>query len=371
MSPPAQEVFPGASTTFTVTVSPKSGFSGSVSLTVGSEAGLPSGVTGGFSPSSISASGTSTLTMNTTTSAVPYALSLTITGTSGSLTHTASTTLLVNLAPPASVAAVAGNGQVALSWPASVGASGYHLKRSTVSGGPYVTVGCPTSTSATDTGLTNGTTYYYVASASFTGGPDAGGESANSSQTAATPVTSAPLTPTGLTATPGNGQVGLVWNASSGATGYHLKRSTTSGGPYNTIASPTSTGFTDTGLTNGTSYFYVVSAVNSGGESPGSSQVSALPQATAPLAPTRLSASSNRPRFIALSWTQSATPGTTQNRIYRRTSGGPYSPLATISPTTSYKDSGLSRGASFCYVITALIGSVESSPSTEARGASK
>ncbi len=63
---------------------------------------------------------------------MPYALSLTITGTSGALTHTASTTLLVNLAPPASVTAIAGNAQVALSWPASVGASGYHLKRSTV-----------------------------------------------------------------------------------------------------------------------------------------------------------------------------------------------------------------------------------------------
>ncbi len=234
-----------------------------------------------------------------------------------------------------------------------------------------MTVGCPTSTSVTDTGLTNGTTYYYVVSASFTGGPNAGGESANSNQTAATPVTGAPLTPTGLTATPGNGQVALVWNASSGATSYHLRRSTTSGGPYTTIASPTSTSFTDTGLINGTTYFYVVSAVNSGGESPDSSQVSALPQATAPAAPTRLSASSNRPRFIALSWTQSATPGITQNRIYRRTSGGTYSPLATVTPATSYKDSGLSRGVSFCYVVTALIGGGESSPSTEACGASK
>ena len=240
-----------------------------------------------------------------------------------------------------------------------------------MSGGPYVTVGCPTSTSATDTGLTNGTTYYYVVSAAFTGGPNAGGESANSSETSATTVTSAPLTPTGLTATPGNGQVALAWNASSGATSYRLKRATTSGGPYTLVASPTSTSLTDTGLTNGTTYFYVVSAVNSGGESPDSPQVSARPQATAPAAPTRLSASSNRPRFIALTWTQSATPGITQNRIYRGTSGGPYSPLATISPTTSYKDSGLSKGASFCYVVTALIGSIESSPSTEACGASK
>jgi fibronectin type 3 domain-containing protein len=374
VSPPAQEVVPGTSTTFTVTVSPLTGFSGNVSLTVGSEALLPTGVTsGGFSPASISGSGSSTLTMNTTTSAEPYALSLTVTGTSGSLTHTASTTLLVNLASPASLTATPGSGQVSLSWPASIGASGYHVKRSLVSGGPYVTVSCPTSTSYTDTGLSNGTTYYYVVSASFMGGPDAGGESADSSESAAMPVPSAPSPPTGLTATPGNGQVALAWNASSGATSYHVKRATTSGGPYTTIASPTSTSYTDGGLTNGTTYYYVVSAVNSGGESSNSSQVSSVPQANPPSAPTGLTASSNRPRFIALLWTQSPTPGITQNRIYRRTSGGTYpsTPLVTIAPATSYKDSGLPRGAAFCYVVTAVKSAGESSPSNEACGVTK
>ena len=110
VSPSSQAVIPGQSTTFTVTVSPLSGFNGAVSLSVGSENGFPSGVTsGGFSPSSISGSGSSTLTINTTTSATPYALSLTITGTAGTITHTASTTLLVNLAAPASLTATPGN----------------------------------------------------------------------------------------------------------------------------------------------------------------------------------------------------------------------------------------------------------------------
>src|SRR4030095_12524957 len=90
--PPGRSINPGQSTTFTVTVTPVSGFTGPVSLAVASEAPFPSGVTsGGFSPSTISGSGTSTLTMNTTTSASPYALSLTITGTSGTLNHTTST----------------------------------------------------------------------------------------------------------------------------------------------------------------------------------------------------------------------------------------------------------------------------------------
>jgi uncharacterized membrane protein len=71
----------------------------------------------------------------------------------------------------------------------------------------------------------------------------------------------------------------LSWNASTGATGYNVKRATTSGGPYTTVATVSNTSFTNTGLTNGTTYFYVVSATNSNGESANSSQVSATPTA--------------------------------------------------------------------------------------------
>ena len=118
---------------------------------------------------------------------MPYALSLTITGTSGTISHTASTTLLINLAPPAGLTATAGDAQVSLSWPASVGASGYHVKRAMVDGGPYQTFASPTGTSIVDTGLVNGTTYYYTVSAAYTGGLNNGGESANSIQVSATP----------------------------------------------------------------------------------------------------------------------------------------------------------------------------------------
>src|SRR5436190_10719790 len=101
VGPPAQEVVPGGSTTYTVTVTPLSGFTGTVNLSVGSQNGFPTGITsGGFSPPSITAGGSSTLTMQTSTATVPYALSLTITGTSGTITHTASTTLLVTLERP-------------------------------------------------------------------------------------------------------------------------------------------------------------------------------------------------------------------------------------------------------------------------------
>ena len=117
--------------------------------------------------------------------------------------------------------------------------------------------------------------YFYVVSA-----VNSGGESANSSEVSATPV--APVNPaaapTGLQATGGNAQVSLSWNASTGAASYNVKRSTTNGGPYNTaVASPTVTNYTDTTVTNGTTYYYVVSAVNTVGQSANSAQASATP----------------------------------------------------------------------------------------------
>jgi Concanavalin A-like lectin/glucanases superfamily/Putative Ig domain len=83
--------------------------------------------------------------------------------------------------------------------------------------------------------------------------------------------------PTALKAIAGNGQVFLTWNAPSGATGYDVKRAVVNGGPYATIASPATAYFTDTDVTNGRAYFYVVSAVNPVGESADSAQASATP----------------------------------------------------------------------------------------------
>lgn len=82
----------------------------------------------------------------------------------------------------------------------------------------------------------------------------------------------------------------MSWTASTGASSYKVKRSLTNNGPYSTVSTNIrSTSFTDTGVVNGTAYYYVVSAVNSLGESGNSSQVSAIPTAVV------ISASSENP----------------------------------------------------------------------------
>jgi hypothetical protein len=109
---------------------------------------------------------------------------------------------------------------------------------------------------------------------------NSGGDSADSAQVSATPTapSTPPASPTGLKATGGNAQVSLSWNAGAGAVSYDVKRSTTSGGPYGTaVASATATNYTDSSVTNGTTYYYVVSALNTVGQSANSAQASATP----------------------------------------------------------------------------------------------
>lgn len=96
---------------------------------------------------------------------------------------------------------------------------------------------------------------------------------------------SAPATPTGLTAIATSGQIALTWNTSTGATAYHLKRATVSGGTYTEISAPTSAQYTDTGLSNGTAYYYVVTASNADGESAISGEVSGTPSTDLPVLP--------------------------------------------------------------------------------------
>ena len=84
-----------------------------------------------------------------------------------------------------------------------------------------------------------------------------------------------------MNAIAGDAQVALSWNVSSGATNYYVKRSTTSGSGYLYIGTNATPAFTDTGLANGTIYYYVVSGVNAAGESTNSTETNAQPTSAA------------------------------------------------------------------------------------------
>jgi len=92
-APASQTVLPGGSTSFTATVTAGTGFSGTVSFSV---SGLPSGATASFNPGSVTTSGSTTLSVSTGAATPGGSYPLTITGTSGPLTHSVNVTLVVN-----------------------------------------------------------------------------------------------------------------------------------------------------------------------------------------------------------------------------------------------------------------------------------
>lgn len=107
-----------------------------------------------------------------------------------------------------------------------------------------------------------------------------------------------PAAPAGLTATPDNQQISLAWAAVSAATAYTVLRSGVNGGPYTAISSNLSAiTFSDVGLTNGVTYYYVVQSQNPLGNGGYSAQVSATPSA-----PPVLGASWTAGSGLLLSW---------------------------------------------------------------------
>jgi DNA gyrase inhibitor GyrI len=172
----------------------------------------------------------------------------------------------------------------------------------------------------------------------------------------------APLAPTGLVATAGDARAALNWIASSNATSYNVKRSTTNGGPYAIVANVTTTNYTNTGLSNGTTYYYVVSALNAGGESANSAPASVTPQ---PFAPTDLSATAVSSSQINLVWNQ-FTNASSYNVKRSTTNGGPYAVIASGVTATNYPDSNLAGGTVYYYVVSAVVDGNETSNSVQA-----
>jgi hypothetical protein len=180
-------------------------------------------------------------------------------------------------------------------------------------------------------------------------------------------VTVAPEAPSGLTATSGTNLVSLSWTAAGGApTGYNVKRSSSSGGPYTNIIGTTTapTVTYDDAILGGSTYYYVVSAVNGAGESTNSSYVSASPVLAAPETPAGLAATPGDAQ-VALSWT--ASPFATGYTVKRATDiAGLYSVIgSTTDPVVTYDDTdGLYNGTTYYYTVSATGAGGDSSDSS-------
>jgi hypothetical protein len=132
-------------------------------------------------------------------------------------------------------------------------------------------------------------------------------------------------------------------------------------GPYETIGTPEAPAWTDAGAENGTTHFYVVSAVNARGEGPGSIVVQALP-APPPPAPSGLRAKPGAGR-VELAW--DGWPTVERFRVKRsERAGGPGSVVGNpVAP--AYVDWGVRNGKTYFYTVTALGPAGESAPSAE------
>ncbi len=279
---------------------------------------------------------------------------------------------------PTGVTPTPGNQQVSLTWTAATGfpAPGYNVYEGTTSGGESGTPlngGTPISgTTYTATGLTNGNSYYFTVK-----GVNALGTGPASTEVKSIPV-GPPDAPTGLTAAPGLAQISLSWTApgndgGSAIQGYNVYEGTTSGGESNTPVNGTlisGTGYTATSLTNRTTYYFTVKAVNAVGTGPASTEASAT--AGAPLAPTGLTATENSflNTKINLSWTAPATNGTpnpTGYKIYYGTASGQettlYGTVGAVTNTIVTMPAGLTK---YYFIVEATNGNGSGPPSNEA-----
>jgi chitodextrinase len=165
-------------------------------------------------------------------------------------------------------------GQISLTWTAStdnVGVTGYRVERCQGAGcATFAQVGTPTASSYNDTGLIGSTNYSYRVRAVDAAGNLGGYSGTASATTLATSDTQPPTAPSNLSATAlSSSQINLTWTASTdnvGVTGYRVERCQAAGcSTFAQVGTPTTTSYSDAGLTASTSYSYRVRATDGAG----------------------------------------------------------------------------------------------------------
>ena len=273
-TPALQTITVGGSTSYAASVNPLNGFSSTVNLSA-SVGGSPAGVSTSFDLGSISGgSGSSTLSVATTSATPAGTYAITITGTSDSLSHSTSVTLVVNPPPPPdfSISATPASQTITVggstSYTASVSPLNYFNSTvnlsAAVSGSP---VGVTTSLNPPSVGNGSGSSTLNVTTSSAT--PP--GTYTITISCAAAGGFSHAMSLTLVVNVPTNHRVDLSWapSSSTDVVAYNVYRSIVSGEQYIQIGRVTGTAFTDNNVSQGMTYFYVVTAVTSSGEESG------------------------------------------------------------------------------------------------------
>jgi fibronectin type 3 domain-containing protein len=264
---------------------------------------------------------------------------------------------------PTGLTATAGDGQITLTWSGTTAGATYNLYWRTSAGVSThdQTLSNVTSPYVHDH-LTNGVTCYYVVTAAMDGR-----ESGLSTEVSATPQAVIGV-PGNVTATAADGAVTVKWSNAAQAIAYNLywSHSTgvtkTNGNRITGVASP----YLHAPLTNGRSYYYVVTAVSANGEGAESIEVSATPQAVLPpAAPVGFTAVPSSGQ-VTLSWL-SVAAANSYNLYWSSTTGVTKSNGNKIPGVTSPHIHGqLTNGATYYYVVTAVDPAGESVESVQA-----
>lgn len=280
------------------------------------------------------------------------------------------TALGMPAAPTGLTAGTLTTSSIAMSWTdVATNEANYIVQRSTngSSYSNYRTLAANV-TSFTDTGLPDNTTYYYRVYAR-----NATGRSSNSNAINASTLLAAPDDPTMLIITGVNtSSVTMIWNDQSDSeVGFLIERSTESGTGFSSIGStgPNIETFTNTGLSDNTTYYFRIRAYNGAGFSGYTDEASATTQLSAPMPPSSLDVDNITEASMRLNWLDNSTNETGFEVERSLTAGSGFVRITTVpADVTTFNNIGLDQHTTYYYRVRAVNASGQSAYSNVISG---